>query len=449
MPLRDLLLASIFVLVLPFAFRHAYIGVLLWTWVSVMNPHKLAFGFMHNAPIAAIIGGAVLVSLFFTRDRVKLPGGAPIVFIALFVLWTCITTYFAYFPGPSAEQLVKVLKIQVMVFVTAAVLYKWEHIRWFLWVNVLSLGFYGLKGGIYTIQTGGGGRVWGPPGGFIEGNNELALALIISIPLMHFLRLTTPHLWVKRILLAMMVLTVVSALGTQSRGALLAIIAMGGVLWWRAPNKLVNAVIIGTLAASVWAFMPESWYTRMHTIETYEDDGSAMGRIFAWQTAVNVANDHVTGAGFEMSVRSIFNVYAPDRGDSRFDSKIARAAHSIYFQVLGEHGYIGLFLFVMIWVSAWRVAAGLRRNSRDDPDIGWLYHFGGMAQVALVGWAAGGAFLSLAYFDFPYNLVIALVVAKRWRRERETMPEVRAPMPSGEMARRTTGQRVLGWVRTA
>lgn len=449
MPLRDLLMVGIFAVALPFAFRHAYIGVLLWTWVSVMNPHKLAFGFMHNAPIAAIIGGVVLVSLFFTRDRVKLPGGAPIAFVALFVLWTCITTYFAYFPGPSAEQLVKVLKIQVMVFVTAAVLYKWEHIRWFLWVNVLSLGFYGLKGGLYTIETGGGGRVWGPPGGFIEGNNELALALIISIPLMHFLRLTTPHLWVRRILLAMMVLTAISALGTQSRGALLAIVAMGGVLWWRAPNKLINFVIIGTLAASVWAFMPESWSTRMHTIETYEDDGSAMGRIFAWQTAVNVANDHVTGAGFDMSDRSIFNVYAPDAGNSRFDSKIARAAHSIYFQVLGEHGYIGLFLFVMVWISGWRVAAGLRRNSRDDPEIGWLYHFGGMAQVALVGWVVGGAFLSLAYFDFPYNLVIALVVAKRWRRERETMPEVGAPSSSGEGARRTTGQRVLGWVRTA
>lgn len=449
MPLRDLLLAGVISIALVFALRNSYIGILLWTWVSVMNPHKLTYGFMNDAPVAVITGAVVLLGLFLSRDRIKVPWNAPMIFIGLFLLWTCITTVFSFFPGASADQLTKVLKIQLMVFVTASVLYKWEHIRLFLWVNVLSLGFYGLKGGIYTIATGGGGRVWGPSGSFIEGNNELALAIIVVIPLMHFLRLTTPHVWVKRALLVMMVLSAVSALGSQSRGALLAIVAMGSVLWWRAPNKLVNAVIIGTLAASVWTFMPESWYERMHTIETYEDDGSAMGRIFAWQTAVNVANDHVTGGGFEMYDRSVFNVYAPSAGDSRFNSKIARAAHSIYFQVLGEHGYLGLFLFVMIWISAWRVAAGLRRNSRDDPDIGWLYHFGGMAQVALVGWAVGGAFLSLAYFDVPYNLVVALVIVYRWRNERKTMPGVLAPSSASIASRSTQGQRLMSWIRRA
>ena len=349
----------------------------------------------------------------------------------------------------SFVQLQKILKIQLMLFVTAAVLYKWEHIRLFIWVNVLSLAFYGLKGGIYTISTGGGGRVWGPPGGFIAGNNELALALIMVIPMMHFLRLTTPHVWAKRALMVMMVLSAISALGSQSRGALIAIVAMGGVLWWRAPNKLLNAAIVAVLAVSLWTFMPSSWHERMDTIQNYEDDGSAMGRIFAWQTAFNIANDRIFGAGYEMYSPAIRSVYGPRSTDSRFDPTIARAAHSIYFQVMGEHGYIGLFLFLMVWITGWRMAAGLRRGTRDDADVGWLYHFGSMMQVALVGWAAGGAFLSLSYWDFPYNLVVATVVAQRWQTDRATMPEVEPPVPPPDLKGLSVGKRLIWWIRQA
>ena len=449
MPLRDILLSGILAVTLPFAFRYAFVGVMLWTWIGIMNPHKLAYGFIYNAPVATIVGIVTLIALFTTRDRVKLPTAPPMVFIGLFVAWTVATTVFAIYSAESTLQLQKVLKIQLMIFVTAAVLYKWEHIRLFIWVNVLSLAFYGVKGGIYTVTTGGGGRVWGPSGGFISGNNELALALIMAIPLMHFLRLTTPHPWVKRALLAMMILSAISALGTQSRGGLIAIAAMGAVLWWRAPNKLVHAIIVSILAVSIWSFMPESWHERMDTIRNYEEDGSAMGRIFAWQTAINIANDRVFGAGYDMYYNPVFAAYAPGAGGSKFDPTIARAAHSIYFQVLGEHGYIGVFLFMMVWLTAWRMAAGLRRDTRDDPNLGWLYHFGGMIQVSLVGWAAGGAFLSLAYWDFPYNLVVAIVVAQRWRQEHTELPEVEPPVPPDDLESRSAGQRALWWIRRA
>ena len=449
MPLRDLFLTGIIGAILPFALRHAFIGVLVWTWVGMMNPHKLAYGFIYDAPVALIVGAVTLVALFTTRDRIKLPLDTPLVFVGLFVLWTMVTTFFAFFPAESSVQLEKVLKIQLMIFVTAAVLYKWEHIRLFIWVNVLSLAFYGVKGGIYTIQTGGAGRVWGPTGGFISGNNELALALIMAIPLMQFLRLTTPHVWVKRALLVAMVLSAVSALGTQSRGALVAIAAMGLVLWWRGPNKMIGAIAVSLLAMSIWTFMPESWHSRMQTIQNYEEDGSAMGRIFAWQTAVNIANDRILGAGYDMYYDAVFKVYAPDGGGSRFDPTIARAAHSIYFQVLGEHGYVGLFLFLMVWITAWRMASRLRRDTRRDPDLVWLYHLGGMAQVSLVGWAAGGAFLSLAYWDFPYNLVVAIVVAHRWRQEQGTLPEVAPPVPPDDLAKRGMRERLMWWVRRA
>lgn len=447
MPLRDLAIAAILAMTLPYVFRHVFIGVLLWTWIGIMNPHKLAYGFTHDAPLAQIIALVTLIALMTTRDRVKFTAPAPVTWLMLFIAWMSITTAFAIYPGDSLDQLVKVLKIQLMTLIAIAVLYKREHIRLFVWINVLSLGFYGLKGGLYTIQTGGGGRVWGPPGGFIQGNNELALALVMAIPLMFFLRATSPHKWVKRGLLVLMLLSAVSALGTQSRGALLALSAMGVLLWYRAPNKFVNALGVSIIAVAVWTFMPQSWHERMQTIQTYEEDSSAMGRINAWETAINVANDRPFGAGFEMYTPNVFLIYAPNPTEQRAaDPRIARAAHSIYFQVLGEHGWIGLFLFLMIWFSAWRMAGRLRVGTAKDPDTRWLHAFGSMAQVSLVGFAVGGAFLSLAYFDLPYNLMLAIVVASRWQGERTLVEPAQAPQRD---ERASLFNKMVWWIRTA
>ncbi len=441
--MRDLVILGILAATLPFVFRHVFIGVLLWAWIGIMNPHKLAFGFMHNAPVAMVVALATFIGLLTTRDRIKFDWSAPMVVLAMLVVWMCLTTAFAFFPGESLADLERVLKIQIMTFIAVAVLYKKLHIRLFIWINVLSLGFYGFKGGLFTILSGGGARVWGPPGGFIEGNNELALALIMAIPLMNFLRLTTPHVWVKRGLLVLMILSAISAIGTQSRGALLALCAMGALLWWRAPNKLVNALMLSLVGLLILAMMPESWYARMDTIQNYEEDGSAMGRINAWITMANIANDRFFGGGFEVQNAFVFGLYAPDPSNPL-------TAHSIYFQMLGEHGYVGLGLFLLLWLLTWRRAAALRKGTRNDPEIGALYHFGSMAQVSLVGYAVGGAFLSLAYFDLPYNLMLMVVVLARWRHERTVVEGPQAQkIEARPAAKAGFRSRLLWWIRTA
>jgi probable O-glycosylation ligase (exosortase A-associated) len=415
MPIRDLLITAIFISVLPRVFIHAWIGVLLWTWISVMNPHRLAWGFAHGAPFAAIAGGAALIALFTTKDPVRLAKSGPVYALIAFVVWMCVTTVFAVFPESSFNQLNKVIKIQLMTLVALAVLHEKKHIELFVWVNALSLGFYGLKGGIYTIQTAGGGTVWGP-GGFIGGNNEIGLAMLVAIPLQYYLYQVSDKRWIRWILLATMLLSAVAVLGTRSRGAFLAILAMGLVLWVRAPgNKILPGITILVVGASLFTFMPQSWHDRMATIGTYEQDGSAMGRINAWETAINIANHKPTGAGFSMYNRTVFNVYAPRPAEQRAaDPSTPRAAHSNYFQVLGEHGWVGLALYLAIWWLTWRDAAQLRRLTKGRADLSWVFRLAGMCQVSLVGFMVGGAFLSLAYFDLPYNLMIIVVVTKRW-----------------------------------
>jgi putative inorganic carbon (HCO3(-)) transporter len=417
--MRDLLILAIVAGVLPYVMRHTWVGVMLWTWLSIMNPHKLAYGFAYDAPFAAVAAGATLVSLFVTRDRRQMAWDPPVLVLIAFLLWMCLTTLLSASPAEAWPQLNKVLKIQLMTLVAIAVLHERKHIELFVWVNVLSIGFFGFKGGIWTLLGGGSGRVWGPPGGFIEGNNELGVALVMTIPLMNFLRIVTTRPWIRGALLVLMCLCAVSALGTQSRGALLAISAMAVVLWVRSSRKVVNGLVGLLLAIALVSFMPASWEERMSTIQTYDEDSSAIARLESWKFAIRVANEKFFGGGFDVYTATNYAAYNPD-------SLLPQAAHSIYFSVLAEHGYLGLLLFLILWLLTYRLAGTLRSKSTSSAEAFWVFHLASMCQVSLVGFAVGGAFLSLAYFDFAYNVIVMIVVANRWMLERGSSSEPQA-----------------------
>ena len=408
--MRDLFVLGVFTGLLPFALRHTWIGVLLWTWISIMNPHKLAFGFAYDAPFAAVAAGVTLLSMLVSRDKLSMPPSPVVKVLLAFVIWMCITTAVSFFPALSSEQLSKVLKIQLMTVVALLALKERKHIELFIWVNVLSIGFFGFKGGLFTIANGGGDRVAGPSGGFFEGNNELAVALVIVIPLMNFLRLHTSRFWLRHGLWVLMLLSAVAVLGTQSRGALLAVVAMGLMMWFRSARKVATGLFLSGVAMVMLAFMPSSWESRMNTIENFQDDSSAMGRIEAWKMTINLANRHFFGGGFEIYRPDIYALFAPD-------SHQHQGAHSIYFSVLGEHGYLGLILFLCIWAMAFRVANQIRREAKKRDETLWLHTLASMCQVSLVGYLVGGSFLALAYCDLPYNILVVLVVSLNWLHE--------------------------------
>jgi probable O-glycosylation ligase (exosortase A-associated) len=301
-----------------------------------------------------------------------------------------------------------------MVFVALYLLHSKQHVQVLIWILAGSVAFYGIKGGLFTLRTGGEYRVYGPEGSFIEENNALALATIMTIPLLYYLFLQDIKHWVRWGLVAAMVrwglvaamvICGFSALGSHSRGGFLAIAAMLGFLWLKSRAKAATGLVILLLVPVAIGFMPEKWGDRMWTIQTYEQDGSAMGRINAWETANNVALDRPFGGGFEMHSPSVYARYAPD-------PTIPRAAHSIYFQMLGEHGFVGLALFLLLWILVWRDASWIIRQSRSQKELQWASDLARMIQVSLVGYVVGGAFLSLAYYDVPYNLLVALVLTR-------------------------------------
>jgi len=416
--MRDLLILSIIFGGSVYALKRPWIGVLLWTWVSIMNPHKeFAYAAAHQ-PVAMVIAVCTLLGFLATQERQNPLLSSPARWLALFVLWTCITLPASLYFDTSLPLWERSLKIYLMVFVTLALLLDRRQLQAFIYVVVLSLAFYGVKGGVFTALSGGAFRVWGPPDSFIEGNNEIALALIMTIPLMRYLQLTTPRRWEYWAWFGAMALTALTVLGTHSRGALLGISAMSLFMWWRSERKGLGLIALIALAAVGLNFMPEHWWERMNTIQTYDQDASALGRINAWIMAFNLANDRPFGGGFMIYFPEIFQRYSPEPDR-------VHAAHSIYFQVLGEHGWVGLLIFLAIGASTWLCAGRLIKAGRAQAELSWARHLGGMIQVSMVGYASGGAFLSLAYFDLPYNMMIMTVLAAQLL-AREAAPPGRA-----------------------
>ncbi len=405
--MRDLILIVIVVAGCLAALKRPWIGVMLWTWLSLMNPHRYTYGIALTAPLAAMAAACLLMGFLISKEKTSPFKGRPVTYFVLFIVWITFSWLLGVDVIHDYEQWKKVMKINGMLLIALMILRSKRDIFALIWVSAMSLAVLGAKGGLFTLLTGGSERVWGPPGTFIGDNNEFALALVMVIPFLRFLQLQVLNVWGKRALMGLMLLCAVAALGSQSRGALLAISAMSATLWWRGTHKIQTAIFLLVMAVPIVVFMPDSWSSRMSTIQTYNTDESAMGRINAWWQAWNIAQSYLTGVGFNPATAELYARFAPN-------PDMVLAAHSIYFQVMGNHGFVGLLIFLCIWFSTWFMASSLRNQKKPLPQTQWCADLGSMCQVSLVGYAIGGAFLSLAYFDFPYIVMVVVVLSKHW-----------------------------------
>ena len=406
--MRDIVLAALVGALLIAVFKHPVVGAYLWAWLSLMNPHKLTYGFAFRLPFALAAAAVTLVMVLVTKKKQGLPMTGVVVGLMALVLWMSFTSFFAMAAAEDVmERWIYIIKMVLMLLVTWMLVTDAKQLRLLIWVVTFSVCFFGVKGGVWTVLTGGGGRVWGPPGGMLEENNALAVALVMLTPMLYFLWQTETNKWLRRLLLFSMVTVVFSILGSQSRGALLALVAMSFFLGLKGKYPVRTSVLIMLGVVIAITFMPDSWSRRMESLNSYEEDTSAMSRIWTWKTLWAAALDRpIIGVGFRADNLTVFARYAPLDGFFAVFAGKVFVAHSIYLQMLGEHGFVGLFLFLGLGATTWLTASSIARQCKDDAEFGpWMPLLMRMVQVSLIGYAAGGAFLSLAYLDLPYYII--------------------------------------------
>lgn len=434
--MRDILVLTIILGSVPISFFNPYYGVLMWSWIAYFNPHRYAWGVAYDFPVAQAIALPTLLGILFTRKINRQIFVRETALLLLMWIWFVFTTIysrqvpeFAYHVDDGKAQLMIVSKILLMTLVTILLVTSKQRLKLLLLVTALSLGVRAFAGAIFGFTTGGQFRVYGPPDSFIEDNNAFGLALNVALPMLFFLARAEENRLLRRVLYVAFGCGVVSVILTYSRGGLLGLAVVLAGVAIKTHRKLLSIFLLLAAGLVVVSYAPERWMQRMGGFLGGQLDSSAKQRLITWQFAWNFVRDYpITGGGFEVFTNaSVFQKYAPEALPGGFR---ASGPHSIYFQVLGEHGFVGLGLFVLLLSGCWLTLRSIRRRVRGEPSAKWIIGYTHMVETSLLAYLVSGAFLGLAYFDLSYLLIACTIILKiLCRREMVLAAQAREATP--------------------
>lgn len=403
--MRDALLLLVISGGLLAAIRYPFAGLVLWAWFSLMTPHQIAYGGF-GLPLNFVIAAVTVVAAVLRGEAARFRFDATTFWLAAVAFWLFVSQANSLDPENSALYFDRFMKTLLFAILCAQLADTKLRIHALLWTLVLSIGFFAAKGAVFTAMTLGQYRVQGPLQTILEDNNHMGIAIATILPLILYLRGEAAKGWMRVALTLLLLMSIFSILGTQSRGAFISLVVFGGYFWLRSRRKIL--ILAAGLLAIIPAilFMPSQWSERMTTIAEATQDESFMGRVDAWIINTKFALEHpLTGAGLR-------NPYQPDLAEKIDPVRAprAKAAHSIYFEMLGGAGFVGLLLYFALLGSAYLKTVSLQNRPYGHDPRRWPARFGYYAQISLVVFCVGGASASLEMWD-GYLLVIALITA--------------------------------------
>jgi putative inorganic carbon (hco3(-)) transporter len=412
--LRAILLLALLVPSMPVCFFRPFYGVLLWTVFSFASLQWYAWGVGYMLPTSEMIAIPTIAGFFiFTRGGLGRIVSRETFIICALWLWFLVTSISAAdtpLLAPHAPQtwyrLEFVSKILLMTLLSMGIVDSFARLRTFVMVAAGCFSFHVVKALPFMIATGGSFRLYGPPRSMVEDNNDLGLALNMTLPMLFFLAQTESDPRLKRLFWGLFAITIPGIFCTYSRGALVGLIAVLVLMFFRLKQRVALTPIILLAIVIIAMFAPDQWKARMDFRRKEATfDNSAYSRINSWKFSWNLAQDYpITGGGFDTFTQDLFDRYAPNTQD-------LHGPHSIYFGVLAEHGFVGLGLYLSLVVSCFLSLRKIIKKANffnDDVAAGYARMFG----FSLVGFLTSGAFLGRAYFDYYFTIVCFIVILK-------------------------------------
>jgi len=383
------------------ALKQPWWGVLSLAVFSYLNPHAYAWGFVRSLPVYYVLFLIVAFRTFVAKDKQPLPKDWRITVFILLWLYFGITTTQAYMQDEAWRKYLEVTKIYVPFYFTLVLINTRDKLYYLIVTIAASIGILGVKGGLFAILKGFSARVYGPPSTQFEENNAFAIAVLIIIPLILIWQKEELRPWLKKGLLFAVPLIYACSLCSWSRGALLTMTALTGMLIWQSKRKYLGIPLIFAGAFFVKDYLPQEWFGRMETLETYNQDESAMGRIEAWADGWNHTLEHpFIGSGFEGWQRVTM-----------------RDWHSSYVEMFSEHGFIAFGLWLSLILGTLISLTKLPKQTRDIEGMEWVGHYCFMLRASLICYMVGTAFLGLSYWDLLYHLIFIAVLLKKFALE--------------------------------
>lgn len=407
--MRDLILLAVICGSLPVIVFRPFYGLLIYTWMAFMRPQDMAWGITKVLPLSQWIAIAMVIGLVLTLGKERL-ATIKIQTVLLFLLWVWISfsVLTALEPGLSKHIYGLYWKaILISIFITGLVSDRYR-LRLLTLLIAFSIGFLGAKYGVYGLLRGGA-RFHSGPGGFMSDNNTFALALNMVLPLLIGIALVEKQKILRYTAIGMAVLSLLTIIFTFSRGGFLTLAVTAPLMIWRSKHRTaviaVLAVVFCVLFYSSSGAFKEDYLERTASISEYQADGSARGRLNAWETSWLVFLDYPWFGVGPNNFEVVFHQYSPE--PDRF-----RVHHNSYLQILSESGLPALLLFLTaLAATLWKL-----QRLRGDTQLAWAETYARMLQISIIAFCVGGMFLNMAYTELIYALIglsVALEVVAR------------------------------------
>lgn len=440
--MRDLVFLAMFMFMLANAVRCLHAGTMLWTWIALCAPQQYLYGIGTQIPLNKIVVLITVIGILFDRTAKKPFLDMHIILLGMFVLDGIISYSVGLSNSDRSYDLLdKMIKIYALCFVMTMTPRGRLQIHSILIVICLGMGIHGALEGLKYISSGGNHKVYAPAS--IGDNNYLAMATLMVMPLLVYLFRYSEARLIRFSFMGALVACFAGVIATTSRGGLAGLVVLGVFLFAQSRQKMITLASMAVLVAALLVLAPEQWMERMDTIVSASDDGSFMSRVSSWKLNTILALDRpLLGGGYSaLENWAVFDIYKQKFHLMDFvyspEPTIAYAAHSIYFQTLGDLGFPGFFLFMAILFTAFRNLGRILRATRGNESLLWAYDLAVMFRLSLVVFMTCGALLSAAYFELLYIMLTQICILRRHLEE--TVPATTTGKP-----RRGSAETIVG-----
>lgn len=411
--MRDIALALIFVPMLLGSMRFLHTATMVWVWTALAMPASFMYGPLSALPLNKIAVGSSLIALFVDKTKRKFAADPTFVFHTLFVVQGLISFSFGLTDIPRTYDLIdRIVKVWALCcFMRVA---NRERLQLHAMVMMLTIcvGLHGILEGMKYILSAGSHKV--SVVGFFGDNNSMAMAVLTVLPFFHYFWKYSSRGIVRLGFAGLGVLALAGVVASASRGAVIGLVVLAGMMVLQSQRKILGLMVAAGLGIALAVAVPGTWLDRMNTIQAAETDGSFMGRVSSWKMNTIVAlNRPLTGGGFSaLEDARVHRDYVGQFGMLDFiptpPPAGVVAAHSIYFEVLGDTGFIGFFLFIGMLAAWYTSVRQVKRMTRASKEKRWAYDLAVAIERSLAVYLVSGAALSAAYFE---NIYIEMTLA--------------------------------------
>jgi probable O-glycosylation ligase (exosortase A-associated) len=427
--------------------RRPFVWVLAYIYIDTLSPQDIGWQLVASLPVSLIAFCAAFGGWLLADSKHGARFSSRQWLLVMLLAWCALTTANADFPLEAAHKWSWVWKALVFaIFVPLAITTRLRFEAVVL-TMVLTAGAIIINGGIKTA-TGGGG--YGVLYLFVNNNtgmyesSTIATVAIAIIPLILWATrhgtIFPPDWKVKAFGSALVFACLLMPIGTEARTGLLCIAVLGTLMLRDVKRRFVYIGAAAALGLVALPFLPQSWYARMSTLESAEEDTSASTRVAVWQWTIDYANSHPMGGGFDAYRGNKFTYKLPVRTGNGNTTSVkledhtdqARAYHSAIFEMLGEQGWPGLILW--LWIHAlglWQMERIRRRwRDRTRSDQQWQAPLAAALQFAQIVYLVGSLFQGIAFQPFILTLIGVQCALWSWCRRADSPARRRKQRPA-------------------